>query len=120
MKRNFTASVHHTMVFQDLIYAMGFATFQKTFRTMVDNTKVIKIQYWPNCQLVTEVQGFLCAAEVVHVWLQNFALITQPLVELMKEMIFSWLPEHDEAMDKVKDAISTCGALFLSSSHHGH
>lgn len=60
-----------------------------------------------------EVRGFLGTAGVVRIWILNFVLITRPLVELTKkDTEFQWLSEHQQAMDKVKDAISTSDTLI--------
>ncbi|GAW05691.1 DNA RNA polymerase [Lentinula edodes] len=77
-----------------------------------DNSKVVKIQSWPACESITEVRGFLGMAGVLHVWIKDFARITRPLVNLTKkDVTFIWLPEHQQAMANIKDAVSKCEAL---------
>jgi hypothetical protein len=44
--------------------------------------KVQKIQDWPECTSITHVHGFLGTCGVLHIFIQNFAMITRPLVNL--------------------------------------
>ena len=47
-----------------------------------DQTQVSKIQCWPACRDVMEVRGFLGTCGVVHIFIEKFAEISQPLVQL--------------------------------------
>ena len=49
-----------------------------------DQTQVSKIQCWPACRDVTEVQGFLGTCGVVRIFIEKFGEISQPLVQLTK------------------------------------
>ena len=54
-----------------------------------------------------ELQTFLGMATYMGSFIQNLSILTAPLRELIKkDKIFDWLPEHQEAFDKIKDTIS--------------
>jgi hypothetical protein len=54
-------------------------------------TKVQKIQDWPECTTVTHVQGFLGTCGVLHIFIQNYASIAWLLVDLTQKGVpFEW------------------------------
>jgi hypothetical protein len=50
-----------------------------------DQAHVSKIQAWPACRDLTEVRGFLGTCGVVRVFIQNFAELACPLVQLTRK-----------------------------------
>jgi len=48
----------------------------------------------------------------MRIWIKDFSAIALPLVNLTRKNInFIWQNEHDEAMKKLKDAITTSSTL---------
>ena len=47
------------------------------------NTKVQKICNWPECQNISQVYGVLRVCGVLHIFIQGFASIAHPLVNLI-------------------------------------
>ena len=77
-----------------------------------DESKVAKIRDWPACRNVTEVRGFLGTCGLVRVFVKNYAQIARPLVNLTKKnVIFEFTEEHQDAMDRLKQAVINSQAL---------
>ncbi|KAJ3503401.1 hypothetical protein NMY22_g18261 [Coprinellus aureogranulatus] len=77
-----------------------------------ERTKVAKIESWPPCMNVTEVRGFLGTAGTVRNWIQDFARIAHPLVELTKKGVeWRWTEVEQEAMDTLKAAVVSSEAI---------
>ena len=73
-----------------------------------DGTKVSKIRNWPPCETKTEVHSFLSTAGTVCIWIKDFATISRPLVQLMKNNVpFIWGEDEQAAMDTLKTAVIT-------------
>ena len=78
-----------------------------------DDSKVAKIRTWPPCKTVTDVRAFLGTAGTMRIWVQDFSDLAKPLVDLTrKDIDFVWQDEHDQAMEKLKQAIITSPALI--------
>ena len=61
--------------------------------------KVTKISQWRECQNPKEVRAFLGCCVYYRIWVQNFAVVSKPLYELLKKNIeFVWTEACDDAM----------------------
>ena len=77
-----------------------------------DQTQVLKIRHWPACREVTEVWGSLGTCGVVHIFIERFAEISRPLVQLTRKGVeFVWGQEQQTAMDCLKQSVVTAPAL---------
>lgn len=77
-----------------------------------DESKVSKIKNWPVPKNVTEVRGFLGTCGVVRIWIQGFAQLAKPLVELTKDNVpFEITDECIQAMDALKQKVMAAPAL---------
>ncbi len=75
-------------------------------RHVPDNSKIAKVQDWPTCKNITDVQAFLGLAGYMRIWIQNYSAIARPLINLTcKGETFVWEDLHEEAMQHLKDAI---------------
>ena len=71
-----------------------------------DKPKVQKVQDWPYCTNVTEVQGFLGLCSYCRVFIRDFAKHARPLINLTcKDTPFVFEEEQCESMDYLKHAI---------------
>jgi hypothetical protein len=74
--------------------------------------KVAKILAWPIPINPTELKGFLGICVYYRVWILFFAQIAEPLYKLLKRnVVWVWLPAHDEAMGRLKRALTSAPAL---------
>ena len=77
-----------------------------------DQARISKIKNWPACQDLTEVRGFLGTCGVVQIFIECFAEIAQPLVNLtQKDVAFVWGDEQQVAMDALKQCVVSAPAL---------
>ena len=77
-----------------------------------DQAQVSKIKNWPACRDVMEVQGFLGTCGVVRIFIESFAEISRPLVQLtQKDVEFLWGEEQQRAMDHLKQHVVMAPAL---------
>ena len=77
-----------------------------------DDSKVSKIHNWPPCQNRIDICGFLGTAGTIHIWIKDFATISHPLVQLMKNNVpFSWGENEQIAMDTLKSVIIASPAI---------
>ena len=74
--------------------------------------KVQKIRDWPECETLTQVQGFLGTYGVVHIFIHDFAAISRPLVNLTRKGVpFEWGDAQHDAIAHLKDKIIRSPAL---------
>lgn len=67
---------------------------------------------------VKQLQSFLGIANWDRKFIPNLAEATRPLEALLRKGVkFHWTNEHDEAMQRVKDAFASANELFLISPH---
>ena len=67
---------------------------------------------WPECETLTQVQGFLGTCRVVHIFIRDFAAISWPLVNLTRKGVpFEWGDAQRDAMARLKDEITQSSAL---------
>ena len=77
-----------------------------------DTAKVIKIVDWPPCQDVSGARAFIGVCVYYRIWIFEFAIVAEPIYRLFKKKIlFVWGVEQQEAMDKLKLALTTSPAL---------
>ena len=71
-----------------------------------ETDRVGVINRWPACQSVSEVRMFLGTIGVCRVFIRDFAKLAGPLNNLLRiNTPFEWTNEHDEAMQKLKNAL---------------
>ena len=74
----------------------------------MDPSKVEAVREWPTPNKVRKLRGFLGLAGYFRRFIQAFAAIASPLIELTKEDTpWQWTSEHQEAFDALKAAITT-------------
>ena len=67
---------------------------------------VSKVKTWPIPTSVTEIRQFLGLASYYRRFIQNFAAIARPMVELTKKSVpFQWTSQCDEAFEKLKSKL---------------
>jgi hypothetical protein len=77
-----------------------------------DEKKVRKINGWPPCMSPKEVRMFIGVCVYYRIWIEDFARKAEPLFTLLKKNItFTWLPSHDQAMASLKKSITSAPAL---------
>ena len=75
-------------------------------------SKVQKIQDWPECSTVTHVRGFLGTCGVLRIFIRNYAAIARPLVDLTRKGVpFEWGESQRNSMQRLKDEILKSPAL---------
>lgn len=78
-----------------------------------DTAKISKILNWPPLKTVTQVRAFLGLCGTVRIWILNYSLVTLPLRELIrKETTIVWNTRRQQAMDKLKELITSAPALI--------
>ena len=66
-----------------------------------------KIRNYPPCKTKTEIRSFLGVANYQRRFIKGFAHLTKPLTDLLKKGTrFVWSPECQDALDKIKKAIT--------------
>jgi hypothetical protein len=74
--------------------------------------RIEKIQNWPRPTNVTEVRSFLGVTGVVRIFIQNYATIASPLMQLTrKDMEFVWGEEQENAMNTLKNKVTSAPCL---------
>src|SRR5271167_3051469 len=77
-----------------------------------DSAKVIKILEWRACTNTKEARSFIGVCVYYRIWVKDFAIIAQPIYFLLKKnVIWNWGLEQDQAMDKLKLALTQAPAL---------
>ena len=77
-----------------------------------DETHVQKIVDWPICRNLTEVRGFLGTLGTVRIFIKNFAMHAEPLVQLTRKGVeFEFEDEHVMAMEKLKALVQESEAI---------
>ena len=77
-----------------------------------EKSKVEAINRWKPCRTLTEVCGFLRACLFFRIWIQNLATVAEPLFRLLRKSVrFTWNGEQEEAMRKLKNALTNAPIL---------
>ena len=79
---------------------------------IADPSRVKVIQSWPIPTNVSEVRAFLGTCGVLRIFIKDYTLVTQPLIQLTrKDEPFAIGPSQLEAIKKLKTAITNSPAL---------
>lgn len=74
--------------------------------------KVAKILDWPGCRNLTETKAFIGVVVYYRIWIKDFAKIAEPIYALQRKgAAFEWGRAQQEAMDQLKEALTTAPAL---------
>ena len=74
--------------------------------------KIAKIVDWPPCTSLYEARAFIGVCVYYRAWIKDFAAIASPIYDLFKKnKQFEWGPAQQEAMDRLKIALTTAPAL---------
>jgi hypothetical protein len=77
-----------------------------------DRSQVQKIEDWPECRSVTEIQSFLGTCGVLRIFVKDYAKIVRWLVDLTRiDIEWGFGEEQREAMAQIKDVIVKSPAL---------
>jgi Integrase zinc binding domain/RNase H-like domain found in reverse transcriptase/Reverse transcriptase (RNA-dependent DNA polymerase) len=78
-----------------------------------DKAKVVKILEWPDCRNVTEARAFMGICVYYRIWIREFSIIALPIFVLFrKDVLFVWGFKQREAMENLKEALTTAPALM--------
>ena len=76
------------------------------------DARVRSVLEWPTPKNLTEVRGFLGLCGTVRIWIEDFSLITRPLVDLTrKDQDFIWGPAQEEAFQQLKHLVTSAPAV---------
>lgn len=79
----------------------------------VDPKKIRSITEWPSPTNIREVHGFLGLTGYYKRFVQQYGSIVAPLTQLLKNGVFKWTTESEEAFVKLKIAMMTLLVLAL-------
>ena len=78
-----------------------------------DEGKVSSILKWPLPKSIQDVRSFLGMAGYYRKFVQNYALIAKPLLQLTKGNKLSWTVDAEDAFNHLKNALATTPVLAL-------
>jgi hypothetical protein len=77
-----------------------------------DSAKILKILEWTRCDDLTEARAFLGICGYYRIWIEFYSLIAEPIYWLFRKgYVFRWEEKQAEAMEALKDAITSAPAL---------
>ncbi|GJP51198.1 hypothetical protein CLOM_g10360 [Closterium sp. NIES-68] len=80
----------------------------------VDPKKIEAVRTWKTPENVKELQQFLGFANYYNRFMPQFAKISMPLTNLLKKNTpYKWEPQHQEAMELLKQALTSAPVLIL-------
>ena len=80
----------------------------------MDKKKVAGVLEWPVPKKVKDIQAFLGFANFYRRFIQDFAKITRPLVDLTKkDQPWVWEPAQQTAFEALKEAFTTAPILRI-------
>ena len=72
------------------------------------DARIKSVLEWPTPTNVTEVRGFLGLCGTVRIWIEDFSILTRPLVDLTrKDREFEWGPDQEEAFQRLKHLVTS-------------
>jgi hypothetical protein len=79
----------------------------------VAGSAIAKLEKWVVCKNPHEVRMLLGLLGVARIWVKGFGAMVRPLVNLTKGSVadFEWTKDCDEAVQKAKEAVKSCGVL---------
>lgn len=85
-----------------------------------EEAKIVKITEWTRCDDITEVRSFLGIVGYYRAWIEYFAWIALPLTILLrKDTRWVWGQEQGEALETLKDKVTTAPILISLSFEDG-
>ncbi|XP_047158552.1 uncharacterized mitochondrial protein AtMg00860-like, partial [Vigna umbellata] len=78
-----------------------------------DPTKIQAMVQWPTLTCVKGLRGFLGLTGFYRKFVQNYAAIDLPLMDLLKKGNFQWSPAAKSAFDALKSAMTSTSVLAL-------
>ncbi|KAK1681374.1 hypothetical protein QYE76_042222 [Lolium multiflorum] len=79
-----------------------------------DNSKIVSIQTWPRPTTVKELRGFLGITRYYRKFIRQYAVIAQPLTQLLKKgSLFIWTDSTEMVFQTLKTALVTAPVLAL-------
>ena len=89
---------------------VGFRVSKGKIEMMEDKVKAVTD--WPTPTTLRDLRGFIGLISYYRRFIRNLAKIMNPLTSLLKkESAYSWTPEHEEAFQQLKTAITTAPVL---------
>lgn len=86
-----------------------------------EETKIIKITEWKTCESVSDVRSFLGIVGYYRQWVEKYAIKAKPLTNLLrKNTVFTWGDHQQEAMDQLKEAVTSDPILVSLDVSKGH
>lgn len=77
-----------------------------------DSAKILKILEWESCGDLTEARAFIGICGYYRIWIEFYALIAEPIFKLFRKgEVFRWGWEQADAMEVLKEALTTAPAL---------
>ncbi|KAL0387775.1 UNVERIFIED_CONTAM: putative mitochondrial protein [Sesamum radiatum] len=79
-----------------------------------DLYKLHAIAIWPTPHFVTALRGFLGLTKFYHRFIRHYASIAAPLINLLKQKSFHWIPATDAAFLQLQSAMLALPVLWLT------
>lgn len=79
----------------------------------MDRSKVTAVVAWPRPRTVKALRGFLGLTGYYCKFVQGYGAVAAPLTSLLKNECFSWSPDVEQAIDNLKQALTTAPVLRL-------
>ncbi|GJP50204.1 hypothetical protein CLOM_g9349 [Closterium sp. NIES-68] len=98
----------------DLASAGLFSLKHRTNPIHVDPKKIEAVRTWKTPENVKELQQFLGFANYYNRFVPQYAKIAAPLTNLLKKNTpYKWEPKHQEAVEQLKQALTSAPVLIL-------
>jgi hypothetical protein len=81
---------------------------------VTDDSKIKSIREWPTPTNLKELRGFLGLTGYYRKFIAHYAVLSQPLSNLLKKgVLFVWTPASETAFQVLKQALMTAPVLAL-------